>query len=295
MSSGMAQRLSIEHEGRVLSVTQGGDPHGLPVFVHHGTPSAGVLVEGWLKEATADGILLITYDRPGYGGSDRDEGRSVADAAEDVVAIADALGIDRFATWGISGGGPHALACAALLPDRLIACGSLASVAPWGAEGLDFLEGMGEENHFEFGAALQGAEALAPYLKSVREHMVGVTTEELIVALSSLLTEADRAALTGETAAYLQAGADHGLRTGVEGWVDDDLAFTKPWGFDLADIQVPVLLWQGEQDNFVPTSHGLWLADRIPNVDARISPDEGHLTLLTNKVRETHAWLKEHA
>lgn len=293
MSTEPTRRLSIEHDGRVLSVVQGGDPQGLPVFVHHGTPGTNLLFEGWLAQASEDGIRLISHDRPGYGGSDRHEGRSVADVAGDVTAIADALGIERFATWGISGGGPHSLACAALLADRLIACGSLASVAPWGAEGLDFLEGMGEDNHIEFGAALEGPEALEPYLKSMREQMRGVTIEEVSASMSSLLSEVDQAVFTGELASYLLASFDEGLRPGVAGWLDDDLAFTKPWGFELASINVPVLLWQGEQDNFVPASHGVWLAERIPNVDARISPDEGHLTLLVNKVHETHAWLKD--
>ena len=288
------ERLSIEHDGRVLSVVQGGDLEGLPVFVHHGTPGTNLLFEGWLAEAAADGIRLISHDRPGYGGSDRDEGRSVADVASDVKAIADALGIHRFATWGISGGGPHALACAALLSDRLIACASLASVAPWDAAGLNFLEGMGEDNHVEFGAALEGPAVLEPLLTSMREQMRGVTIEDLIASLSSLFSEADRAVLTGETATYLLASFDEGLRPGVYGWLDDDLAFTRSWGFELGDIRVPVLLWQGEQDNFVPASHGRWLAERIPAVDARLSPDDGHLTLLVNKVRETHAWLKAH-
>lgn len=294
MSAEPTSRLSIEHDGRVLSVAQGGDMQGLPVFVHHGTPGTNLLFEGWLGQASEDGIRLISHDRPGYGGSDRDGGRSVADVAGDVTAIADALGIERFATWGISGGGPHSLACAALLADRLIACGSLASVAPWGAEGLDFLEDMGEDNHVEFGAALEGPDALEPYLKTMREHMRGVTIEELVATLSSLFSDADRAVLTGETATYLLASFNDGLGPGVYGWLDDDLAFTKPWGFELADIRVPVLLWQGEQDNFVPASHGRWLAERIPNVDARVSPHEGHLTLLVNKVRETHIWLKQH-
>ena len=143
-------------DGRALCIHDGGDPAGFPVLMHHGTPSSGFLYPVHDALAREQGIRLIGYDRPGYGGSTRNAGRSVADCAADVSAIADALGLERFASWGISGGGPHVLACAALCDDRLVAVASLAAVAPDDADGLDWLDGMGEENHVEFGKAREG-------------------------------------------------------------------------------------------------------------------------------------------
>ena len=129
--------------------------------MHHGTPSSGLLYDVHAALAADQGIRLIGYDRPGYGGSTRAPGRRVVDCVADVHAIADGLGLDRFATWGISGGGPHALACAALCDERLVATASLAAVAPYEADGLDWLEGMGESNHAEFGKVLDGEDAAA--------------------------------------------------------------------------------------------------------------------------------------
>jgi pimeloyl-ACP methyl ester carboxylesterase len=296
----MAGRLrvrdsTVDIDGRVLQVQEGGDPNGFPVFYHHGTPSARVLYEPWLEPAERAGIRMIGHDRPGYGGSSRHKGRRIADEVADVSAIADHLGVDTFATWGISGGGPHALACAALLPERVVACASLASVTPYDAEDHDFLAGMGEDNIVEFGAALEGEEALTPVLEQMRSGIHGATPDEMRDSLISLLTPADQAVCTGDTASFLTNGFNEGLRDGIDGWLDDDLAFVAPWGFDVADIKVPVLLWQGKQDLFVPFSHGEWLAGRIPGVEARLSDEDGHLTLAIQRVEETHDWLRAHA
>src|SRR5689334_7122826 len=148
--------------GRTLAVTDFGDPDGVPVLTHHGTPGSGSFYESWRADATARGIRLIAYDRAGYGGSDRLEVTSIADVAPDVEAICDQLGLDRILTHGRSGGGPHALACAALLPDRVAAAGTQCSIAPFDAGGLDFLDGMGDANVVELGAAIAGEQELAP-------------------------------------------------------------------------------------------------------------------------------------
>jgi pimeloyl-ACP methyl ester carboxylesterase len=242
-------------------------------------------------DATSRGARLVSYDRPGYGGSTAAPGRSVADAADDVRAIADALDIEKLAVWGISGGGPHALACAALLPDRVVAIASLASVAPIDAEGLDWLGGMGELNLEEFAAAKQGAEALEAYLEPQARETVSAAG--LLDFLRSLLSDVDAAVLTGELGEFLADNMNDALRPGIEGWRDDDLAFDKPWGFSVEDIHVPVQLWQGEQDRFVPFSHGEWLAARIPGVDAHLSAEDGHLTLAQRRVPQVHEWLLE--
>jgi pimeloyl-ACP methyl ester carboxylesterase len=281
-------------DGRTIEVHDEGDPGGLPVVVHHGTPMSGLLYEPHVELARAQGIRLLGYDRPGYGGSDRHPGRSVADCVADVHAIADHLGLERFASWGVSGGGPHVLACAALCDDRLTAVASLAAVAPYEAEGLDFLAGMGEDNHVEFGKALEGEEALRPY---VEEHAAGhtQTPEQLREAMATLIGPADRAVLTGRFAEYFVECDRHAFAPGVDGWIDDDIAFTRPWGFDLDAIRRPVLLLQGHDDLMVPPTHGEWLAARIPGVEARIRPEDGHITLLETRMGEVNEWLLSHS
>jgi pimeloyl-ACP methyl ester carboxylesterase len=290
----VAQTIRTRDE-RSLELHEAGDPVGFPVIVHHGTPAAGLPHEPHAELAHEQGIRLIGYDRPGYGASTRAQNRLVEDCVADVTEIADALGLDRFATWGISGGGPHALACAALCDDRLTAAASLAAVAPFGADGLDWLEGMGEDNHVEFGKALDGEEALRAYCDTAAQEMLAAAPEGLVRVLDSLLGAEDRAVLTGRFAEYLLESERHGLATGVDGWIDDDFAFVEPWGFEVEDISRPVLLLHGEDDRFVPVSHGRWLAARIPGVEARIDPADGHLTLLERRMREVNAWLLSHS
>ena len=286
------QRITTP-DGRTVEVHEGGDPEGLPVLVHHGTPSEGSLYAPHADDARTRGIKLIGYDRPGYGGSTPQPGRSVGDCARDVEAIADALGLERLAVWGFSGGGPHALACAALLPDRVVAVASLAAVGPVDGDGLDWLAGMGEDNVEEFGATQRGREVLEPYLEEKRTERLRGDAVQLRRELRTLLTPVDADALTGDYAEYLDGTMRRALEPAVDGWLDDDLTFAEPWGFDVAAIETPVLLWHGEQDQFVPIAHGRWLADRIPNVDARLSPDDGHLTLATRRIPEVQAWLAE--
>ncbi len=268
-----------------------GDPSGFPIIYHHGTPTSGRLYERW---QTA-GVRLIGFDRAGYGGSPRQAGRDVASVAADVEAIADALELERFATWGISGGGPHALACAALCGERLTAAASLAGVAPWGADGLDWLAGMGEENLREFGLAVAGEDALRPALEDWRAGLLQTTAESLTAVWESLLGEADRAALTGGLASFLHRGTTDAVTDGVDGWVDDDLAFASPWGFDPAAVARPVLVVQGGDDRFVPRSHGEWLGEAIPGCETRFDDRHGHLTLYEHAVPDIHAWLLEHS
>lgn len=275
------------------SIHEGGDPGGVPVLMHHGTPGSGLLYAGHDALAREQGIRLIGYDRPGYGASSRHAGRAISDCVADVEAIADALGLERFASWGISGGGPHALACAALCSDRLVAVASLASVAPYGAEGLDWLAGMGESNVEEFDAVLAGEAALRPLLERDRDELLQAMPEMLVSAWETLLGPEDRAVLSGELAEFLVDSCAHGLQPGVDGWLDDNLTFVRDWGFELGAIDRPVLLLHGDDDRFVPVSHAHWLAERIPGVEARIDARDGHLTLLERRVREAHEWLLE--
>jgi pimeloyl-ACP methyl ester carboxylesterase len=282
-------------DGRTLTVREGGDPAGFPVLFISGTPGSSTLSEHHARDAAERGIRLFSYDRPGYGASTRQKGRAVADCAADIEAVCDALGVGRLAVWGISGGGPHALAAAALLPERVAAAASLASVAPYDAEGLDFFAGMGEQNVEEFGVIFQGEEAHRASMERQRGELLAAKPEDVVGMWQTLLGPADREVATGEFAAALLDHMRAGIGPSGDGWLDDDLGFVSPWGFDVASIRIPVLLWHGEQDKFVPFAHGVWLAGRIPGVDARLSAEDGHLTLFERRVPEVHAWLLERA
>jgi pimeloyl-ACP methyl ester carboxylesterase len=279
-------------DGRTLTVREGGDANGVPVLFLNGTPGSSLMYELHLDDARAKGIRLFSYDRPGYGGSTRHEGRSVADCAQDAAAVCDALGIDRFSVWGISGGGPHALACAALLPDRVAAAAALAPVAPYGAEGLDFYAGMGEQNIEEFGAIFEGEDKHRAILERDREELLGITPEQLVEAWQTLLGPADVEVTSGRLAQYILDAMRAGIEQSLDGWFDDDVAFTRPWGFELDTIAVPLLHWQGEQDKFVPYGHGVWLAEHLPG-ESRLTAEDGHLTLIEHRVPAVHAWLLE--
>src|SRR5581483_626782 len=222
-------------------------------------------------------------------------GRTVAAAAADVEAIADALGLERFATWGISGGGPHALACAALCGDRLTAAASLAGVAPWGADGLDWLAGMGDANLEEFDLALAGEDAVRPAIERERAKLLSTGPGELTTLLDTLLGDQDRAVLQDGIAGWMATAQTNGLRSSVDGWLDDDLAFVTPWGFDPAAISRPVLILQGGDDRFVPRSHGVWLGEHVAGAEVWLDDSEGHLTVLERRIPDVHEWLLAHS
>jgi pimeloyl-ACP methyl ester carboxylesterase len=280
-------------DGRVLQVLERGHPDGKPVLVHSGTPNSRLMHEPEVRLAERQEIRLISYDRPGYGGSTPWPGRTVADCAQDVRAIASGLGVERLAIWGISGGGPHALACAALLPDLVPAVGVLASVAPWGADGLDYFAGMGELNVDDVRLFFEDRAAARAKCEQDRLEYLQVSTEQLHELLKTLLSPADAAVLTGELAQYLVDCTRSGLAPGAEGWWEDEVALNEPWGFELASIRTPVLLYHGRQDRFVPFGHGEWLAAHIPGVRAELTDDDGHLTLTERHLEQIHAWLLE--
>jgi pimeloyl-ACP methyl ester carboxylesterase len=285
-------RIVSAADGRELAVHEAGAADGLAVIVHHGTPSSGLLYDPWIEDAASNGIRLIGFDRAGYGDSSRLRGRNIAAAARDVEAIADALELERFATWGISGGGPHALACAALCGDRLTATASLAGVAPWNVDGLDWLAGMGEANVDEFDAVLAGEDALRPSVERDRVEMLATGPEELTKIFDSLLGDADRAVLETGIAPWLVAADSRGLHDSADGWIDDDLAFVAPWGFEPGEISRPVLIVQGGDDRFVPRSHGEWLAAHVRGAESWIDDTDGHLTLMQHRVPDVHEWLR---
>ena len=280
-------------DGRTLRVHDDGEPGDdrVAVLTHHGTPSSGALEPKALSDARSRGLRLIGYDRPGYGGSDRFPGRTVADVASDVEVLADALGLDRLLTWGASGGGPHALASAVLLPDRVVAAALVAGVAPYGVEGLDWIAGMGEDNVLEFGAAMQGEQPLRRFLDDARTQILATTPQTLAGALLSVLPPVDVAALESGLGESMHASMVEGLRPGYEGWLDDDLAFVTGWELDLQALRVPVLIVAGGADLMVPYAHGHWLAAHVPGAEASLQDDEGHLSLLFG-IGHVHAWLQ---
>jgi pimeloyl-ACP methyl ester carboxylesterase len=278
-------------DGRTLAVQEDGDPAGQAVLVHMGTPNSRHIYGPNAIDAAARGLRLICYDRPGYGGSAPQPGRTHADCAADVRAICDALGIDRVAIWGISGGGAHALASAALLPDLVVAAASLAGLAPYGAEGLDWFDGMGQDNVDDFKLLQKDKAAARAKMEEDREEMLAASAGDLAQALKTLLSPIDAATLTGGIAEYLSYSGHEGLAPGSEGWWEDGEAQGGPWGFEVGDISVPVLVMHGRQDKFVPVGHGEWLAAHIPGAEARILDHDGHLTLLEQRIPEVHAWL----
>ncbi len=283
----------ITGDGRTLQVLERGDPDGRPVMVLNGSPNSRLLFDPDVRRAEQQGVRLISYDRPGFGGSTRHPGREVADCAGDVRAIAAALGLERLAVWGISGGGPHAIACAARLPDLVPAVAVLASIAPWGADGLDYFEGMGDVNAEDFRLLVEDPEAARVKCEQERREVLDLTAGDLLDYLRTLLSPADAAVLTGELAQYHVDSDRVGLAPGADGWWDDGIAFVTPWGFEFDRIRTPVLLLHGRQDRFVPFSHGEWLAAHIPGVDTRLTDEDGHLTLTAHHLDEVHAWLLE--
>jgi pimeloyl-ACP methyl ester carboxylesterase len=265
-------------DGRLLSVLTAGPPEADPVFFFHGTPGVLEAYEPHVEAGARCGLRHVFYLRPGYGESDRRPGRSIADCAADVEAIADELGIERFHVLGESGGGSHALACAALLPGRVRAVAVLAGAAPVDAEGWE--EGMGEGNLREFAAARKGPEVLRAFLeKAIQELRAVKTMPQLLAALDGHLCDADRAALDGVFGEHVLAAWQRIGEDKVWGWLDDDLAHIGDWGFDLERVAAPVAVWQGSADLFVPVKHGDWLAKHLPNAEHRLLPGTGHISL----------------
>ena len=269
-------------DGRRLEGWASDGPGTGALLLHVGTPMAGLPHAPFVAAATRRGLRYVTYSRPGYGTSTPYAGRVVADCVADVTAVAAELGLERLHVVGWSGGGPHALATAALAPELVASAATLAGVAPWDAPGLEWLDGMADENVEEFDAARRGTEALTAFLEAAAAALGDQTGRTLAEALGGLVTEVDRRALagSGQLADYLADSTRHAVSHGIAGWRDDDLAFTRDWGFALGAIRVPVIVWQGRQDAMVPYAHGDWLARHVPGAQARLFEDEGHISLV---------------
>jgi pimeloyl-ACP methyl ester carboxylesterase len=255
-------------------------PHTLAVFWHHGTPNVGNPPAPLLEASHRLGIRWVSHDRPGYGGSSPDPRRTIASVAADIASIADRLEISRFAVMGHSGGGPHALACAALLPDRVAAVVSGSGLAPFDAAGLDWFAGMHPAGEAELKAAVSGKAALLALLESAEFD-------------PGQFTSSDHRALAGDWA-WLGEVAGKGLDSGWDGMLDDDLAYVSSWGFDPGSVDVPVLLMHGDEDRIVPPAHGRWLAERIAHSELWLGVGDGHISIM-QRGEDALEWLLDQA
>ena len=278
-------------DGRFLDVDVSGPEDGFPLVFHHGTPGSVRQFRAIQRAAHDRGLRLVTYSRPGYGASTRQSGRRIVDAAADVAAVLAHLDSPRCIVAGWSGGGPHALASGARLREQVAGILVIAGIAPYDAEDLDFLDGMGEQNIIEFGLAIEGEQAIRPSHEADAVGLRDTDAAGLIEGLATLLPDVDRAVLTAEFGEDMAANFAEALRTGVDGWVDDDLAFAAPWGFTLAEIAVPTFVWQGSEDLMVPFAHGQWLAAHVPGATAHLERGEGHLSIALGAIDQMLAEL----
>ena len=266
-------------DGRDLDLDVSGPEGGLPLVYHHGTAGSVHQVRVMQWAAHERGLRLVTFSRPGYGASTRQPGRSVVDAASDVASVLGHLGVSRCLVAGWSGGGPHALATGARLPEQVAGILCIAGVAPYDAEGLDFLDGMRPQNIDAWRLAIKGEDAMRPGLEVYAAKVSESDAADLIAEWAPSLPDADRAVLTAEFGEDMVAGEAEAFRLGADGCIDDNLAFVKPWGFNLAEIAVPTFVWQGSQDRHVPFAHGQWLAAHVPGATVRLKQGEGHLSI----------------
>jgi pimeloyl-ACP methyl ester carboxylesterase len=278
-------------DGRTLAIAECGDPDAFPIFLLHGTPGSRFAGQGDASVYADARARVITYDRPGYGGSDRFRGRRVVDCVADVAAIADSLGIERFGVTGGSWGGPHSLAVAARLPERVTRAACVVGVAPFDMPGFDWFAGMDAVNIEEIRWALEGEDVLARELERMTTAWLKRLADDPSKAGEVEFSEADRAVMANpERQEMVRRMLNEAFRQGVWGYVDDALCLIQPWGFDVAEIRVPTRIDYGLTDVLVPHQHGEWLAHNVPNAEVVIDEQGGHFSA-PDVVTERFGWL----
>lgn len=287
------QRI-LTSEGRALEVSTLGDPQGGTIVFHHGSPGASSSVAAFSSLASSGEFYFVASSRAGYGASERVAGRDVAAVVRDTDAVLDALGRSRYLSVGWSGGGPHALACAALDAPRCLGAWSLAGVAPVDAD-FDWTAGMGPENVLEFELAKTGGPEYEAAVMQVAAAFVEATPENIIELFGGLLSEVDQRAMASlEMRTAMATAARRAFASGAGGYLDDDHAFMSPWGFSLSAITTPVEVWYGDHDLMVPPTHGAWLGANLAHATARRFSDEGHVSLVSAHLDELAASWRAH-
>lgn len=265
-------------DGRTLDLLDNHHTSDTAVVFHHGTPGNSTSWRQWIDQLSGSDLTAFAASRPGYGQSERLRGRRVVDVVDDLAQVLDQREIAKFVSVGWSGGGPHALAMS--LDPRCVGVISLAGVGQYGTPDLDFLAGMGPENIEEFTIADEGEAPLREWMNLNAVGMQQATGSGLRAAFGGLIGKADTEVLAGDFAEDMAAGFRRALSHGFDGWIDDDLAFVQEWGFDLSAINIPVFLWQGNDDFMVPHTHSRWLASKIPTAQLNFIPENGHISLI---------------
>lgn len=274
----------ILNDGRQLSYAEYGDPTGKPVFYNHSGSRLDIrsssAATAWL------GIRIIALDRPGIGLSNFRPGYQFLDWPADVAEAADCLGIKRFAIFGHSIGGVFTLACAHQLAERLTRVAVIGCPSPLDAPGV--MEGMHRANRALFGLARRTTWPMKVQAAISAWALKSANAERTAKRMLNLLAEPDREAIRNQPGLMedmLDAGRES-FRSGTEGAVWANTLMARPWGFALEDIQVPLTIWQGDQDTNVPLAMGEYLAQHIPGSQYRILANEGHMSSLTNHFEE---------
>jgi pimeloyl-ACP methyl ester carboxylesterase len=262
-------------DGRALDYITNESGNASAILFHHGTPGECTGWQTWFDEI--NGVKAIAASRPGYGLSDRNKGRTVARDLDDLSELLEFLKVESFVSVGWSGGGPHAIN----MTRHSLCKGAitLAGVGEWGNSDLNFLDGMGPENHDEFGAALAGEVQIEDWMKRNSPGMKNISGPDLVAAFGGLIGDSDKKALTADVADVYAASFRRALSVSYYGWLDDDLAFVQKFGFDLAKVNKPILVWQGDDDFMVPKAHSEWLAKHIPTAKLNFVPGHGHISL----------------
>jgi pimeloyl-ACP methyl ester carboxylesterase len=275
-------------DGRHLEYGTVGNPSGKTVVFHHGTPGCLLTFMRYQELVALGDFFVIAYSRAGYGESSRNEGRSIGDVVADVKAIVEKEGRSTYVSVGWSGGGPHALACAALDP-KCTGVLSVAGVAPIDAD-FDWTEGMGQANIDEFELAKIGGPEYEAHARAAVASFKDVTVENVISLFGDLMSEEDKSAWEP---LYLRERASqdfrHAFSKSSDGFIDDDRAFLKPWGFAVTDITVPTSIWYGSNDLMVPSSHGDWLTKSIPAAVGHYFAQDGHMSIWLKHLEEIAA------